>query len=440
MNILVVQTESKTYGVKGNTALEPLLFNINETTQFEKFNINLTVGAIAPRSVRPVRNRLYFLSRQGLISLKSLYAVDEQYNIENIDKNIANIVPKDVDAVAVQHDNQYWIDFPNHGFSLRYYIDKKAWVKDVYAIEDYQGVFKYIASNGGLRIITNRSLGKLYDILVDKSLPYDFETPPLTRIVPAYLDQGMPFHPKNYKELKMNLTLQNEYNLGKDALEIFDQEAIIATGYCTGSFYGLVGHTYRFTFPVGTFPEGESEPTKVFLTAYRGVGQNSPLPGYTEINSGDTFVDIYVGWSEEYLHIDYAMTNSNNPEHINTYLIESDLVIHDVTYDNQVDFDVWATTEKSVLATPESTTVEIINEETVEVYNKESNLKFDMGTNLGTWVFGISEFGDVLTAVKTLKLSGKGYNFRFKIEDQTASKWTLESIGITFKLKKARSR
>ena len=83
---------------------------------------------------------------------------------------------------------------------------------------------------------------------------------------------------------------------------------------------------------------------------------------------------------------------------------------------------------------------QIVYDETVEVYNKEANLVFDLGTNLGTWVFGISEFGDILTAVKTLKLSGKGYNFRFKIEDQTASKWTLESVGITFKMKKARSR
>lgn len=427
MNILVVQTDTKTYGVKGNTALEPALFSVNQTDQFSRFNINLSVGCIAPNSVRPVRNRLYFLSRQGITSLKSLYATDDQYNVEYIDRNIENIIPMDVEAVAIQHDNQYWIDFPNSGFSLRYYIDKKAWVKDVYEIEDYKGVFKYIQENGALRIITHRSNGKIYEVLVDKSLPYDLGTPPLTVIIPAFLDQGMPFHPKNYKELKMNLTLQNEYNQEKGIIET----TTTGSGALFYAFEAsvLVGHKYTFEYDEVTHADNASVGLEVYA--------NGVLLDTVVIPEYSTSIEYLIPYNTSSV-LDFKLVSVE--AYGLTTTIYNSLSIYDSTYNARVDFDVWATTEKSVLATPESTTIEIVNDETVEVYNKEANLVFDLGTNLGTWVFGISEFGDILTAVKTLKLSGKGYNFRFKIEDQTASKWTLESVGITFKMKKARSR
>jgi hypothetical protein len=37
-------------------------------------------------------------------------------------------------------------------------------------------------------------------------------------------------------------------------------------------------------------------------------------------------------------------------------------------------------------------------------------------------------------------LSGRGYNSKISIIEDSKSKWTLESLGITYKMKKARSR
>ena len=361
MNILVVQTKSKTYGLKGNTALDEVLFTLSENSQFKKFNINLTVGCIAPKSVRPVRNRLYFLSGEGLISLKSLYAVDEQYNIEHIDYNINNIVPRDVDAVAIQHDNQYWIDFPTSGFTLRYYIDKQAWVKDVYEITDFQGVFKYIIDTGVLRIITNRSNGYIYEALVDKSLPYDFGTPCLTRIIPAFLDQNYPFHPKNYKELKIDLTLQNEYNQDQGAIE----KTFVSNGaqYATFEAPLLSGHTYRFEFDLSSSPSGS-----ISISGYA----SGELLGTIPLTNDMTTFDVLVPYHEEEF---VTVTYSFGAVGADTLAIYESTVIYDVTYDSQVNFDVWATTEKVVLATPESTVIEIIDGEAQEVYTKEENRK-----------------------------------------------------------------
>jgi hypothetical protein len=147
MNILVVQTEDKTWGIRGNSGL------IDAPSPYVPFSINPSMGTIAYKSVRAVRNKLFFLSKQGVVSLNSLYAVDEMYNVKFEDLNIRNIVRQDTKAVGIQYDNQYWLNFPNFGITLRWYIDKNAWVKDVYsAWNDFNGVFKYQIKNGQVRI------------------------------------------------------------------------------------------------------------------------------------------------------------------------------------------------------------------------------------------------------------------------------------------------
>ena len=67
----------------------------------------------------------------------------------------------------------------------------------------------------------------------------------------------------------------------------------------------------------------------------------------------------------------------------------------------------------------------------------------NLGTVFGaneTWVFDESAFNNVVTAVKTVKLSGRGYNYKLFVTDRTKAKWTIENLGITFKFKRARSR
>jgi hypothetical protein len=203
MNILVVQSPSYTWGIKGDFPfpLNPLEGEINRN-----ITINPTIGCIAPYSVRNVRNQIYFLSKEGIFTLKALYAEDLRYNVDPIDRNIYNIVPRDTDAVAAYFDDQYWLHFPQSGETLRYYVDKKAWVKDTYAAwNDFGGVFKYINESGKLRFITQLSqleVGnavKIFDIEVDYSLPTDLTKNITSKMKTSFLNQNYPFHPKNYK-------------------------------------------------------------------------------------------------------------------------------------------------------------------------------------------------------------------------------------------------
>lgn len=152
MNILVVQTAGHTWGLKGIDAL------VESENPYQQFMINPLYGTIAPKSVRPVRNQLYFLSKEGIVSLNSLFANDNQYNIKHIDTNIKNIVPQDTQACAIQYDDQYWIHFPNedNGMTLRYYIDKKAWVKDT--LFEYNGLQEVIENRGEADILKFNSL------------------------------------------------------------------------------------------------------------------------------------------------------------------------------------------------------------------------------------------------------------------------------------------
>jgi hypothetical protein len=232
MNILVVQSESFTWGLKGIDAL------VESNSPYQQFTINSIYGTIAPKSVRAVRNQLFFLSREGIVSLNSLYATDDQYNIKHLDKNIENIVPLDRDATAIQFDNQYWIHFPNtkNNMTLRYYIDTKSWVKDTYfewngldaegeprpSNLTFNGIHKYIRKDGDLYLVThlmqtipgqNLVVAK---IMVDESMPTDLGQAPKTMFETAYMNQGHPFHPKKYLENRYDFTIQNEYNFARN--------------------------------------------------------------------------------------------------------------------------------------------------------------------------------------------------------------------------------
>ena len=241
MNILVVQSESYTWGLKGIDALA------DAESPYQQFTISPLYGTIAPKSVRPVRNQLFFLSREGIVSLQSLYAIDDQYNVKHIDQNIENIVPLDPDAVALQFDNQYWIHFPNTTpvSTFRYYIDNKSWVKDTHfewngldqngepqlSSITFNGFYSFRRKDGDLYIVTHPlklATGnfKVLKLLINESIPTDLGEAPKTLFETAYMNQGYPFHPKKYLEQRYDFTIQNEFNFAADG-QVFTLDGVV---------------------------------------------------------------------------------------------------------------------------------------------------------------------------------------------------------------------
>lgn len=501
--ILVVQTETQTWGVKGNSGL------VDAPSPYIQFSINSTVGTIAPTSVRPVRNRLFFLSKQGIVALNSLYAVDESYNIDFVDRNIRNIVPQDSKAIGIQFDNQYWLNFPNSGITLRWYIDKKAWVQDKYnGWSDLNGTFKWIIRNGKLEFITYPSVYDggvyIYNIGVDYKLPTDISTPIVAKFETSFLNQNYPFHPKNYKEAKLDFTLQNEYNQSKDSLytmtsnEDISSESVhfidnvaadpnhfykvqydfdplfneldagtfissFENTYDGGDFstnsYNTIGNlvfSVAVSLDAGTFGTAltdiydggnfSAHPSdRVILDGFEVFVTIQPIDAsfnhleissvkVTQYDDPNIAYDIPFTISDDF--VSFQMPNAITGNQFDIQIIGNfknyigGADVKDITYDDSLTFKAWVISEEKTL-----------NLDNINSYDQaKADVKFNLNNRLGTWVFGTSDFGKTVTAVKTIKLSGKGYNSKIYMEDYSKSKWTLESMGITYKMKRARSR
>lgn len=427
MNILVVQSPSYTWGIKGDS---PFPLSTAEGEIYRKITINPTIGCIAPHSVKNVRNQIYFLSKEGIFTLKALYAEDLRYNVDPVDRNIYNIVSRDTNAVSAYFDDQYWLHFPNTGETLRYYVDKKAWVKDTYsAWHNFGGIHKYINEDGRLRFITelcqftSGGVIKIFDVELDYSLPSDLGTFFESKMTTAFLNQNYPFHPKNYKEAKLDFTLQNEYNIGK--LPIFGTAYGENVSPNKEVFFNAVlipRHFYQITF------DKQNVPTVGTYFIY--VNDNQRATG-TFANTTPT--------SQSWLPIEFQILDTDvAPYTIKIRCAQFDLstmdvgvaVLKDSTYDNSITFT-------NVVLSEEGT----LNIDPIDSYNQATIERvINLGTRLGNWTFGTSDFGNILTAIETIKLAGKGYNCKISITENGKSKWTLESLGITYKMKKARSR
>lgn len=429
MNVLIVQSETKTWGLKGQYIIpeyDAATGTLDTTDLYAPFNISPIYGTIAPKSVRPVRNRLYFLSKEGIVELTNLaFAFDEKYNINELDRNIKNIVPRDPNAVAIQHDYQYWINFPATGETLRYYVDKKSWVRDTYGIDDnddyednrydFDGVFKYYSKDGELSFISNAtqlntdSNPAVYKIVVDKSLPSDFGLPFKSIVETANLNQGYPFHPKKYLENRMDFTLQNEYNTSKETIPITN----VAEDPTYAQFRAVMlpGHQYQ----LGLAQDETITDVEYILDSGSPVSTSF---SYDATNFRLLFDIPY----EEFTTIDIKLTGSN--------ISLTSAVLKDNTYDHTLRFNTWSISEQGTLNLPN-----------VNYDVAESEIEINLGTVFGpneTWIFDESDFGNRITAVKTVKLSGRGYNYKLFFTDRSRAKWTLESLGITFKFKRAR--
>jgi hypothetical protein len=432
MSVLVILTQSKIFGLKGS---KPLPAPDDPTTEgvYQTFAISPVYGTIAPKSVRPVRNRLYFLSREGIVQLTNLaYATDEKYNVQELDRNIKNIVPRDVDAVAIQHDYQYWINFPSTGETLRYYVEKKAWVKDTYgkdssAAYDFDGVFKYYSKDGVLSFITNvtqldtsgPAVDGVYEVVIDKSLPSDFTKTIKSTFETANLNQGYPFHPKKYLESRLDFTLQNEYNTSKDEIAFTASDPV--DNVTTLSFTNklLKGHSYQLGF---------AENETITNVRYQLDGGTAEDATYSYIGTQNE-VEV----NALYFDVPYEDFDSIAILITHTSAIDfSQAALTDNTFDHTLNFNTFSLSEEGTL-----------NFSNTGYTADDAKVEINLGTVFGeneTWVFDESAFDDRVTAVKTVKLSGRGYNYKLFVTDRTKAKWTIENLGVTFKLKRARSR
>ena len=420
MNVLIIQTASKTFGLKGNT---PILLDGQVEGLYQTFPISPIYGTIAPKTVRPVRNRLYFLSRQGIVELNSLYAVDNRYNVNEIDRNIKNVVPQDENAVAIQHDYQYWINFPSTGETFRYYIDKKAWVKDSYGTDsqgsyDFDGVFKYYSKDGVLTFISNvteldssPAVNSIYEIEIDKTLPSDFTKTIKSSFETAALNQGYPFHLKKYYENRMDFTLQNEYNSSKDPIT-FTNPTETAT-YAQFDAVLLKNHQYQIGFPA------DYSITNVQYIIDGGTPVDAP--GFTY--SSSTYIATF--------NIPYITFTTLSIKVIGTSIDLDNAQLKDITYDHTLTFNTHSLGDQTTL-----------NFDNLGYDITDTQVDINLGTvfGAGTWVFDESAFDDRIRAQRTVKLAGRGLNYKLFVTDRTKAKWTIENIGITFKFKRARKR
>jgi len=432
MNILVVQSDSYTWGLKGDS---PLPLSALEGDVYRKITINPTIGCIAPYSVKNVRNQLYFLSKEGIFTLRALYAEDNRYNVDPIDRNIYNIVPRDTNAVAAYFDDQYWLHFPNSGDTLRYYVDKKAWVKDTYTpFNIFGGIFKYINESGKLRFITNLSqfetsdAFKIFDVEVDYSLPTDLTKNIVSKFTTSYLNQNYPFHLKNYKEAKFDFAIQNEYNTSNENLPV--------SNYAESNIYiqfdvNLIDrHVYSLTLLANEIITPADYIVEIDGVEVKNDGliENS-IPGSALGNlTPITFTSNKTGNATVKITIYETGTELGAIATLN--ISQEDIKLYDSTYDHTVTFNTLVLSEEGTL-----------NVDPIDSYTEaDVEIPIDLGTRTGNWTFGTSNFGNVIVAIKTVKLAGRGYNNKVSVIEDSKSKWTLESLGITYKMKKARSR
>ena len=421
MNILVVQSPSYTWGIKGDS---PFPLSSVEGEIYRKITINPTIGCIAPNSVKNVRNQLYFLSKEGIFTLRALYAEDNRYNVDPIDRNIYNIVPRDTNAISAYFDDQYWLHFPKSGETFRYYVDKKAWVKDIYrSWRTFGGVFKYINESGKLRFITelsqleNGNPVKIFEIEVDYSLPTDLTKNITSKVTTSYLNQNQPFHPKNYKEAKFDFAIQNEYNTSNQKLLITNYAETV--NYVQFNVSLINRHFYSITFEpneIGTRPAAytvEVDAVQVSSGNITETNGNLSTIRFMSNKTGNVLVKI-----------------TSTDKIVIANMSAASIKLYDSTYDHTVTFNTLVLSEEGTL-----------NIDPIESYTSaDVAVPINLGTQMGNWTFGTTNFGNVIVAIKTVKLSGRGYNSKVSIIEESKSKWTLESLGITYKMKKARSR
>ena len=450
-NILVVQSANRTWGLKGNSIavfLDTAARVVNENA-YQVFDINTSIGTIAPKSVRPVRNTLYFLSNEGIASLVSLYATDDRYNVKLMDRNIENIVPRDKDAIAIQHDNQYWINFPSTNQMFRYYIDKKAWVRDDFShLTEFKGISKFYRNEGNLRFITKPSRiltdnYEVYEAYVDKSLATDFGLNVPSEFLTADLDQIMPFHEKRFKEVKLDFVIQNEYLPDLTAKPTEGSTAVkVDLNTYQHSFTAdlKANHSYKVAYPFGFYIGQAPEDGDYYGVNYEISNLTVTVKGKELSNVGIENGDIYFTLEEVETSIsnqDPIVIEFDSNEDFETEWVADEGLLVDFTYDSNINYYVVANSDGTFL-----------NREALDYnYSQPPENLYDLvkftastGTRFSNFTFNETPFGEVAKSIQTIRMAGSGYGITVFLKDNSRSKWTLETLGIAYRIRKPRSR
>lgn len=96
-NVLVVFTENNIFMLKGKNPYD-----------FAVDNVNRTIGCAYGWTARVVGNYLYFMSKEGLFKLKSLYYTEDRLNVEQIDYRVNPLFnPNADDYIAYTYKGNY---------------------------------------------------------------------------------------------------------------------------------------------------------------------------------------------------------------------------------------------------------------------------------------------------------------------------------------------
>jgi len=176
------------------------------------------VGCIAPETPRVLGNDIVFLSEDGVYKLKP-FGLNEKMNVEKIDTNIANQIPRDEDACAAVYRDQYWICFPRRATQFRYYRTLGVWSKD---ISEYLDICRYQSWATEL-VAQDRLTGRLFvfDDSVFNDLGHIYEA----KVATKKYDFNVPHNPKKIKELHLIVSQDTiDNNL---SVEVFGDDSLI---------------------------------------------------------------------------------------------------------------------------------------------------------------------------------------------------------------------
>lgn len=182
-------------------------------TDFRRTVMNTSVGCIAPNSVAVLDNYIAFLSADGIYYLKSIGYVDDKANVAKMDVNISNKMYRDKNAVAVVHEDQYKIYFPDRQEAFRYYKTLGAWVRDssiqltLTDLKIYENELYGMQSSGNVVKFKDN---------VYNDLNYIYEMVTETR----YYSFGQPYHHKKMKELQITAAAEERQNIANMKLFI----------------------------------------------------------------------------------------------------------------------------------------------------------------------------------------------------------------------------
>lgn len=167
---------------------------------YSRVMLSSAVGCIAPYSAKVMENYVTFLSQEGIHILKALGYTESRMNVQKIDDQIGNIVPRDKDACAIVADGQYQVTFPTRKKRFRYYYQMGGvWTKDESDKLDFIRMYEWGGDILGQSKVDANILKMDSSVMTDDGHVY----------TDSYkfkdYDFSEPYNPKKLKELQLLL-------------------------------------------------------------------------------------------------------------------------------------------------------------------------------------------------------------------------------------------